>query len=392
MDSLLSIDEALARVLEHVRPLPAEDVPVGAALGRAVVEPAHARVDLPPFDSSAMDGYAVRAADTPGALLVVDHSAAGRPAAQAVAAGQAIEISTGAVVPDGADAVVPVERTDAGTETVTVEAVAPGENVRPRGGDATVGQPVVEAGSLLGPAQVGALVGAGVEHVRCGRRPRVAVLATGSELRRPGEELRAGEIYESNTAMLAAQLERAGAVPEVLGIVADDERATREALERGLAADVLVTSGGVSVGPHDLVRELLAGLGVDEVFWRVAVKPGKPIAFGTRDATLVFGLPGNPVSSLVGFELFVRPALLALQGVLDAAPRYLPGKLARPLRRSPGRDELARAHVDGRGLLEPLSGQESHMIARAAAANALVLVPRGEGTLHAGDDVSWLSL
>jgi molybdopterin molybdotransferase len=392
VESLLSIDEALARVLDHVRPLPAEDVAVAESIGRVVAEAAPARVDLPPFDSSAMDGYAVRAADTPGTLAVVDHSAAGRPAARALAAGQAIAISTGAVVPAGSDAVVPVERTDGGTEVVTVEAVSAGENVRPRGGDATVGWPVVEAGMLLGPTQLGALVGAGVEQVRCGRRPRVAVLATGSELRRPGEPLRPGEIYESNTAMLAAQLARAGAVPDVLGIVADDERATREALERGLAADVLVTSGGVSVGPHDLVRELLAGLGVEEVFWRVAVKPGKPVAFGTRGDTLVFGLPGNPVSSLVGLELFVRPALLALQGAREARPRYLPGRLARPLRRSPGRDELARAYVDERGLLEPLSGQESHMIARAAAANALVLVPRGEGTVGAGDEVSWLSL
>jgi len=270
--------------------------------------------------------------------------------------------------------------------------VRAGENVRPRGGDAHAGEPVVEVGASLGPAQLAALIGAGVEWVECGRRPRVTVLATGTELRGAGAALQPGEIYESNTAMLAAQLSRAGAVPEVLGIVADDEHATRAALERGLAADVLVTSGGVSVGPHDLVRALLTDLGVDEVFWGVAVKPGKPVAFGTRDRTLVFGLPGNPVSSLVGFELFVRPALLALQGSRDAAPRYLPGKLARPLPRSVGRDELARARAGAGGLLEPLSGQESHMIARAAAANALVLVPRGDGVLEAGADVSWLSL
>ena len=173
--------------------------------------------------------------------------------------------------------------------------------------------------------------------------------------------------------------------------MADDAAATRAALERGLEPDVLITSGGVSVGPHDLVRAALSELGVEEVFWRVAVKPGKPIAFGVRGDTLVFGLPGNPVSSLVGFELFVRPALSALQGARDPGPDYLPGRLARAVRRNTQRDELVRARrVDDR--LEPLSGQDSHMIARAAAANALVLIPRGEGELPAGAGVSYLRI
>jgi molybdopterin molybdotransferase len=249
---------------------------------------------------------------------------------------------------------------------------------------------VVEAGTDLGPAQVGALAAAGVVSVRCGRRPRVALLATGSELRPPGETLGPGQIYESNTPMLAAQVRTAGGEPLLLGVVADDEAATRAALERGLEADVLVTSGGVSVGEHDLVRSLLATLGAEEVFWRVAVKPGKPVAFAVRGETLAFGLPGNPVSSLVGFELFVRPALRALQGAAEPGPRYLPGRLAEPLGRSPGRDQLVRARVEASGLLRPLRGQESHMIARAASANALVLVPRGEGELPADAEVSWL--
>ena len=392
MSALLPIDEALAQVLTRVRPLPAEDVPVADAAGRVLAEPALAGVDLPPFDSSAMDGYAVRSADTPGVLTPVDESAAGRPAARAVGPGEAIRISTGAVVPAGADAVVPVERTSSEGRTVRVEQVAPGENVRPRGGDARAGAPVVAAGEVVGPVQVGALAGAGVTSVRCGRVPRVALLATGTELRGPGEQLAPGEIYESNTVMLAAQVRSANGMPSILGTVADDEAATRAALERGLEADVLLTSGGVSVGEHDLVRGLLAGLGVEEVFWRVAVKPGKPVAFAVRGATLVFGLPGNPVSSLVGFELLVRPALLALQGVANASPRYLPGRLADALRRNAARDELVRARAEPGGLLRPVRGQESHMIARAAAANALVLVPRGEGELAAGAVVSWLPL
>jgi molybdopterin molybdotransferase len=389
---LLTIDAALALVLARVAPLPDEEVTLADAGGRYLAAPARTSVDLPPFDSSAMDGYAVRSADTPGTLAVAGESAAGRPAATVLAAGGAAAISTGAVVPEGADAVVPVEQTRREGAGVTVGAVALGENVRPRGGDARSGEAIVEAGSVVGPVQVGALAAAGLAAVRCHRRPRVAVLATGTELRGPGERLGPGEIYESNTAMLAVQLRRAGAVPDVLGVAADDAAATRAALERGLAADVLVTSGGVSVGEHDLVRGILGELGAAEVFWRVAVKPGKPIAFATRGETLVFGLPGNPVSSLVGFELFVRPALLALQGAAAPAPAFLPGRLAGSLRRNPGRDELVRARAEPGGTLQPVRGQDSHMIVRAAAANALVLVPRGDGELPDGAEVSWLQL
>jgi molybdopterin molybdotransferase len=389
---LLTIDEALGLVLEHVRPLPDEEVAIGAAAGRVLSSAARARVDLPPFPSSAMDGYAVRAADTPGALTVAGRSAAGHPAEAPLAAGQAISISTGAVVPAGADAVVPVEQTQRADGTVQVERVEPGAHVRPRGGDIGMGVVVLAAGTSCGPAQLGALAAAGLASVRCARRPRVAVLATGSELRRPGEPLAPGQIYESNSVMLAAQLRRAGADAEVHDAVADAAAATRAALERGLEADVLLTSGGVSVGEHDLVRGQLAELGAVEVFWRVAVKPGKPVAFSTRGSTLVFGLPGNPVSSFVGFELFVRPALAALQGATDPRPAYLPGRLAVAVRRTAARDELVRAHVDAQGIAHPVRGQESHMIARAAHANALVLVPRGEGELAEGSPVSWLPL
>jgi molybdopterin molybdotransferase len=388
MVGLLTIDEALGRVLARARPLAPEVVAVGEADGRFLAEDACALTDLPPFDSSAMDGFAVRAADTPGHLRVVGESAAGTPARCALAAGEAIRISTGAVVPEGADAVVPVERTQG---DVVVERVEPGENVRPRGGDARLGDAVVATGARLGAAQLGSLAAVGLQTVRCHTRPRVAVVATGSELRRPGEQLAPGQIYESNSVLLAAQLRSAGAVPELLAHVADDPAATGEALERALGCDVVITSGGVSVGEHDLVRGALAERGAVEVFWGVAVKPGKPVAFATRGDVLVFGLPGNPVSSLVGFELFVRPALVALQGGRDPRPQYLPGALARSLRRSEVRDELVRARHEN-GVLEPVTGQESHMIARAAAANALVFVPRGEGELAQGAAVSWLPL
>src|SRR5204863_9300945 len=290
--------------------------------------------------------FAVHAADLPGLLPVVERIAAGRPATRPLADGEAMEISTGGVVPEGADAVLPLEYVvHHDNEIEAREAVRAGAHIRPRGSDAVRGDVVIASGVRLGAAQLGALAAAGVATVACARRPRVAILATGSELARPGERLAPGQIYESNGVMLAAALAAAGADIESLPAVADDEAAHRQALERGLAADSLVTSGGVSVGPHDLVRGLLRELGVREVFWGVAVKPGKPVAFGVRGPTLVFGLPGNPVSSLVACELFVRPAVLALQGVTEPGPVYQEGRLAAAVRRSAQRDEPVRARV-----------------------------------------------
>ena len=396
MTNLLSMEEAQRLVLERVRPLPAESVVLAEAGGRVLVERALAAVDLPPFAASAMDGFAVRATDTPGRLPVGFRIAAGRPAPRALQPGEAMAIATGGVIPEGADAVIPIEYVaDYDNEVEIAERVEAAANVRPRGGDVARGAPVVEPGARLGPAQLGALAAAGVAEVQCSRRPRAAVLTTGTELRMPGEELGPGQIYESNGVIVATQLASAGAEVERLASVTDDEEAHGAALERGLSADVLVSTGGVSVGPHDLVREVGATLGIEEVFWRVAVKPGKPTWFGVRGSTLVFGLPGNPVSALVCFELFVRPAVLALQGVGEPGPCFATGTLRGELRRNAARDELARARsalADGEVVLEPVSGQESHMIVRAAAADALVLVPRGEGRLEAGDRVRYLPL
>ena len=392
MAELLSVNEALQAVLARVEPLAAERVALPDASGRVLAAPATALTDLPPFPSSAMDGFAVRSADTPGRLPVVERVAAGRPAARPLSTGEAMGIATGGVVPDGADAVVPIERVTVDGDLVEILDVAtPGANVRPRGGDVVAGAVVVPAGVRLGPAQIGALAAAGVGEVACARRPRVAVLTTGTELRRPGEQLAAGEIYESNGPMLRALLASGGAEVEALDSVEDDEAAHRRSIEQGLERDVLVTSGGVSVGPHDLVRRIEAELGVEEVFWGVSVKPGKPLAFGVRGATLVFGLPGNPVSSLVSSVLFVLPALRALQGEADPAPRYRQGTLVGPIAPDPRRDELVRARLTTAGV-EPLTGQESHMIVRAAEANALVFVPSGSDELPAGSTVSYLPL
>ena len=392
MAALTTIEEAQRLVLGRVAALPAERVALGDAAGRFAAADLHAVVDLPSFPSSAMDGFALRAADTPGTLPVTERVAAGRPAERTLQAGEAFGIATGGVVPHGADAVVPVEAVvEIGNEIEVGTAVERGAHVREPGLDVRAGDVVLAGGERLTPARLGALGAAGIAEVPCARRPRAAILTTGTELRRPGEPLGLGQVYEANAPMLAAGLASAGAEVAVLDPVADDPGAHRAALEGALDADVLVTSGGVSVGPHDLVRATLAELGVEEVFWRVAVKPGKPVAFGTRGATLVFGLPGNPVSSLVGFELFVRPAVLALQGAREPLPAFDTAELASPLRRGPGRDELVRSEVRD-GVAVPLSGQESHMIVRAARANALVHVPRGEGTLEAGSRVRCLRL
>ncbi len=390
------MEEAQRLILERARPLEAEPVALDVAAGRVLAAPAVSRVDLPPFHSSAMDGFALRSGDTPGRLPVRERIPAGRPARRGLEPGEAMGIATGGSVPEGADAVIQLEAVaDHGNAIEVHDAVPAGANIRPRGGDLRQGDVVVEAGELLGPAQIGALAAAGIPEASCSRRPRAAVLATGTELRRPGEELEPGQIYEANTALLAVQLRSVGAEVELLEAVEDDEAAHREALEAGLRADVLVTSGGVSVGPHDLVRSVGGGLGVEEVFWGVAVKPGKPLSFGVRGPTLVFGLPGNPVSSLVGFELFVRPAVLALQGVREPLPRFDPGRLARAVRRNPARTELMRARsaVVGSAVeLDVLAGQDSHMIARAAGADALVVIPPGPDELPAGSAVSYLRL
>src|SRR2546421_4229015 len=388
---LISVAEALEHVLARATRLPAEPVGIASAARRVTSSPAQAQVDLPPFPSSAMDGFALRAEDTPGTLPVVARIAAGRPAPRALGAAEAMGIATGGVVPEGADAVIPIEYVVEHDNSIEVRSdVTVGANVRPRGGDIRAGEVVVEAGTLLRPAELGAVAAAGIAEVGGARRPRAAVLATGTELRRPGERLAPGEIYESNGLILAAQLASAGAAVDGPSTVADDEDAHRAALTRALDADLVVTSGGVSVGPHDLVRRIEGELGVEEVFWRVAVKPGKPLAFGVRGRTLVFGLPGNPVSTLVGAELFVRPALLALQGAAEPGPVFLEGRLAAAVRRNEQRDEFVRARrrrSDDGVVLEPVTGQDSHMIARAAAADSLVLSPRGRGELAAGAKV-----
>ena len=396
---LIAVAEAQRLVLERAKRLDAERVPVERAAGRVLAEDASSLVDLPPFPSSAMDGFAVRAEDAgAGARLpVVARIAAGSPAERELAAGEAMSISTGGSVPDGADSVIPLELVDGSDDSIEIrEPVPAGANVRERGSDVRTGDVVLEPAIRLGPAQVGALAAAGVHEVQCTKRPRVGILVTGSELKQPGQPLGPGEIYESNGLLLATALQLAGAVPAQLGVVGDDSEELERAMERALLGfDMLVTSGGASVGPHDLVRETQAGLRVEEVFWGVAVKPGKPVAFGTRRDHLVFNLPGNPVSVLVTFELFVRPAVNALLGLPQPEPAFLRGALAAPVRRNAERDQFIRARSRREGnevVLEPIAGQESHMIARAGRADALIEVEAGSGELATGAPVRYLAI
>jgi molybdopterin molybdotransferase len=397
---LISVADAQRLVLERAKRLEAERVPIERATGRVLAEPALALVDLPPFASSAMDGYALRSADTaaaPVSLPVVARIAAGAPAVVPLGAGEAMAIATGGAVPDGADAVVPVEVVEEGSDGLRVSApVEAGANVRGRGGDVRAGETVLVPGVLLGAGQVGALAAAGVAEVQAAKRPRVGILVTGSELRQPGERLEAGQIYESNGLLLATALQLAGAVPAQLGVVADTEDEHRRTMERALLGfDMLVTTGGASVGPHDLVRKVQAELRVEEVFWGVAMKPGKPVAFGVRRDHLVFNLPGNPVSVLATFELLVRPAINALLGLPTPLPAFRSGTLGAAVRRNPERDEYVRATVageDGDVRLDPVLGQESHMIVRSGRAAALVWIPSGDGELPTGSPVRYLEL
>jgi molybdopterin molybdotransferase len=387
----ISIDEARARVLAEARALPPEAVPLEAALGRVLAEDVASGGDLPPFDSSAMDGYAVVAVSEASELEVVAESRAGAPAGHSVVPGEAVRISTGAQLPPGADAVVPVERVTATDGRVSVPEVAAGANVRRAGEDVRAGELVLSAGAELGPAEVAMLASLGRAEVTCGRAPRVAIVVTGDELAEPGAELGPGQIFNSNGPALAALAIRAGALVTGSARAADEPGPTREALARALdGADVVCVSGGVSVGPHDHVKAVLAELRVEERFWGVALKPGKPTWFGVcPTGALVFGLPGNPVSAMVTFHLFVRPALRVLAGA-DPSDSRVRARLDAPVKRHPRRDQavrcLLRAEDDG-WHVEPTGPQGSHQLSSMLGAGALALVPAGSGEVAAGEHV-----
>ena len=386
---LISIDAARERVLAAVRPLGSEEVPLARSLGRVLAEDVTSTVSVPPFASSAMDGYAV-AAGAAAELEVIGEARAGHPAAVGVRPGAAVRISTGAAVPDGADAVVPLENLEqpVANGRVRVPATNAGQNVRYPGEDVPAGTRVLSSGTPLGPAELGVSASVGRPALRCSLRPRVAVLVTGDELTDPGVQLAPGAIYSSNAFALAAQVERAGAELVMRRTVPDDPEGTRAAIAAALAAaDVVIVSGGVSVGPHDHVKGALGALEVQEHFWGVLLRPGKPTWFGTNtERTLVFGVPGNPVSAMVTFQLFARPALAALQGA-DPSARRGTAVLDEPVPRHPRREQALRVRLRGtddgwHALLT--GGQDSHMLSSMLGADALARIDAGEGEVARG--------
>jgi molybdopterin molybdotransferase len=386
-------DEARALLLERLSPLPAETLALTSALaGRVLASDVHAAHDLPPFDNSAMDGYAVRLADAAEELPVAGGSFAGDDPAQ-LQPHTAMTIATGAPLPAGADTVVPVERARMNGDRVSFEGpVARGDHVRPRGTDVPAGAVVISAGSVLRPLALAAIATSGVDAVRCHRAPRVCVVVTGDELVAPGKPLLYGQIHESNSILIAARCEQAGAQIVSVERVRDDAAATREALGQALErADVVVTSGGVSVGTRDHVKPALSALGVEQLFWRLAVQPGRPTWCGLRDGRLVVGLPGNPLSVMVGLELLLLPALRRLAGAADPGPATFRLPLTTALRQDPQRLRVRPVRFAGGGA-EPLGADLSHQLGRAAIADALALVPLGEGELAAGTPVELIGL
>ena len=402
---MITYAEHLARILDLVGPLQPLELGLKDAHGCVVAEDVVAPADLPGFDNSAMDGYAVRAddvahatRDSPVVLPVTGDVAAGPASPLHVMPGVCVRIMTGAMIPAGADTVVPVEHTDGGVAQVAISRPAPvGQHIRRAGDDVRAGETILPAGTHLGAAQIGLAAATGRARLLVRPRPRVVVVSTGSELVEPGEPLSPGRIADSNSPALTAAAAEAGAIAYRVGIVPDDPRQFLATLEDQLVrADVLVTSGGVSVGAYDVVKEVLSRLGTMQ-FDEVAMQPGKPQGFGTigPDATPVFGLPGNPVSALVSFEAFVRPALRRMLGATPIERPRVRAAVTEPLRSPPGRRSFLRVCLevrDGVYVVRPVSGAGSHLLAGMARANALAVVPEDVEEVPAGGAVEVLVL
>ena len=400
---MISVREALASVLRDLPQVGSEQVALPAAVGRVMAEAVQAPRNVPPFRNSAMDGYAVRAADIatataqePVTLRVVELLAAGAAPQCVVDVGTATQIMTGSVMPDGADAVVRVEDTEAETGRVRVRAaVAHGANVREPGEDMRAGETVLTAGRPLRPADIGLLASLGIAVVRVRRRPVVAIVSTGDELVELGQPLAPGQIVNSNAYTLAAAVHEAGGVPRVLGIVRDTVEDLRNAFLEALTSDMALSTGGVSMGAFDLVRQTLADLGVQERFWKVAQKPGKPLTFGMRERVPVFGLPGNPVSSLVCFYLYVRPALRALQGLDHLHLPVVQATLEEAVHTAKGLTEFVRGTLHGEPgayRVRATGSQSSGVLRSMSLGQVLIVAPPQVSTMECGSVVRVIQL
>lgn len=403
--SLISVDEHLERILAAIQPLPPYQQPLVEALGLPACETITAPVDLPLFDNAAVDGYAVVCADladaSPGgatALPVVGEAAAGQTRLLAMSPGTAVRITSGAPVPKGADAIVPLEWTDGGVATVRVErSPEPGQYIRHRGEDVREGQVVLEDGRIVGPRQVGLLASVGRPQVAARPRPRVVVMSTGSELREPGTALGHDAIYDSNSFMLAAAVRAAGAIAYRVSLTSDDPQEFRDALSDQLVrADLVVTSGGLSAGAYEVVKEVLGPLGTVQ-FDSVAMEPGQPQGFGHvgEDATPIFTLPGNPVAAYVSFELFVLPAIRRMMGQVPHQRPTLQARLSADLTSLAGKRQYVRARfrIDADGAqVTPTSGFGSYLMGDLAESNALIVVPEDVDEVRAGSHMQVLVL
>lgn len=395
---MLTVEQAREQILSRVHVLAAERVALPESLGRVLAEPVVSTREIPPWPNSSMDGYAVRAADTarpPATLTIVERIAAGVLPTRPLGPGEAARIFTGAPLPAGADAVVPQEDVEADEHRVTIaRAIETGAYVRPRGEDVRVGDRVLEPGRTIGAAEIGLLATLGHSPVLVHHRPRVAVLSTGNELADLGTEPGPGQIPNTNTYSLCAQIAQAGAEPINLGLAPDRLEAIEERIRWGLAADVFVSSAGVSVGEYDLVREAFTRAGAELHLWRVSMRPGKPITFGTLGRRLVFGLPGNPVSAMVTFELFVRPTILTLAGLRQVMRPRIRARALDPIanpghRRGYLRVTLAR---DGDEYGARLTGDQGSAILRSMVeADGLAVVP-GDTVVGKGEHVEVIVL
>jgi molybdopterin molybdotransferase len=395
---MISVDEALRKVLSKIKVLSPVELPILQSLGLVLAEDIISSENIPPFSNAAMDGYAVKAADTKGAtkkepviLKVVEDIAAGHIPHSTLGRGEAVGIMTGALIPEGADAVIMVEDTERLNNEVRVfRQVQEGENIRPVGEDVKAGEVVIRKGKLLNPGDIGMLASLGRATVKVVRRPKVAIISTGDELVELGEPLEPGKIRNSNAYSLAAQIIEAGGEPRIIGLAKD----TREDIERkvkdGLNCDILLTSGGVSVGDYDLVKDVLAGLG-EIMFWKVAMKPAKPLAFGLIEGRPIFGLPGYPTSSMVSFEQFVRPAILKMSGRKRLKRPEIKATLVETVRKKPGRRNFLRVIVERTddGYIAKLTGpQASGILKSMSLANGLMVVPEEVTVVKKGEVVT----
>lgn len=397
---MITVDQALTIVLDQVETLGSESVAIEQAHRRILAEDVRADMDLPPFDRARMDGYAVRSSDVstaPVKLRVMGEIAAGAQFEHRVNAGEAVKIFTGAPVPGGADAVQKVEVTRANGHSVEIlESVTPGQFITPHASEVAAGEVVAETGREIGPAEMAVLASFGYAGVRVGRRPRVAVISTGTELIEVSSKPSGAQIRNSNSYTLAAYAERAGAIVDLLGIVEDTPEATRVALNRAADnRDIVITSGGVSMGDYDLVKAALKEIGAEIYFDKVIIRPGKPIVFARRGETYFFGLPGNPVSTSVTFNVFVRPAIRKMQGETAPALATVGAQLSRTVKDSSSRRSYLPGRLfiqEGRAMVEPLKWGGSSDFVAFMQANALIVVREDVREIAEGELVEVLLL